>query len=1191
MRFTSFPLSTLRQNIREALYCDHTEKLHDLILNSNIDQALRERITQLAIDLVGEIRNQKESGLLEEFFREYGLSTKEGVALMSLAEALMRIPDAETKDALIEDKIAKSEWGKHLGNSGSSLVNVSTFGLMAAGTILEETSESLSGIARGLIKRLGEPVIRAAVGQAMKLLGDRFVLAETVRDALVRSKEAVSHGYTYSYDMLGEAAKTMPDADRYLRAYGEAISEITSMVSDVNDIRSNPGISVKLSAIYPRYEARQHDKAVEELGKRLGLLAKMAAKSNLGLNIDAEELERLDLSLEIIEEVLSDNELEGWDGFGVVVQAYSPCASHVIDWLYKLAIEYDRKIMVRLVKGAYWDSEIKRAQQLGMRSFPVYTRKAATDVSYIACAEKLLGLTSRIYSQFATHNAHTAAAILQIAREKAVDIDDYEFQRLHGMGDALHQTIHEKERTRSRIYAPVGVHHDLLAYLVRRLLENGANSSFINQIADDSITPEEIAADPFEILNIDKHDTCNENIKSPLNLYEGRSNSIGWDLCDTLQRAEIISSMNMFRDYQWSATPLTISEFSSDETIETVNPANVEDTVGSLITASLDDVEKAIENADKMQGVWGNLPANTRGSLLNSTATLYEKNYSEIFSLLIREAGKTYEDCIAELREAVDFLRYYAAEAVRLEGVGRPRGVVTCISPWNFPLAIFTGQIAGALAAGNTVLAKPAEVTPLIASFAVSLMHEAGIPVSAVQLLTGKGHVIGQALTGDPRISGVCFTGSLRTAQAINRSLAEGASEDAMFIAETGGLNAMIVDTTALPEQVVTDVITSAFQSAGQRCSALRVLYIQEDIAEKILEMLSGAMDQLQLGDPWQLSTDIGPVISEDARKIVLSYIDQYEKQNRVYKQLQVPSDGNFVPPTVVKVSGVEELKEEIFGPVLHVATFKSHEIDKVISAINNAGYGLTFGLHSRINARVYDISGKIKSGNIYVNRNQIGAIVESQPFGGEGLSGTGPKAGGPSYVKRFLKLGKEREQQSVNAAVIDHGTLQQAVNNLIEPSREAINTRVMPSTVGESNTLSVYPRGKILCLGPTQKDLARQISYALDSGCSLLALAPDGYEYPETIDIASGRLTILKGTAVFEDLEHIKNIAAVCFFGVKNQKKQIRLALSAREGGIIPLITESCGPEMYQLERHVCINTAAAGGDTDLLDLDDRIS
>lgn len=1187
MQFTSFPLPTLRQYIREALYCDHTEKLSDLISVSQVDQRLRSDISKHAMELVTQIRDHNERGLLEEFFREYGLSTKEGVALMSLAEALMRIPDAETQDALIEDKIANSEWGKHLGHSTSSLVNVSTFGLMAAGTILEETSESLSGIARGLIKRLGEPVIRAAVGQAMKLLGDRFVLAETIQDALKVSEDASSKGYTFSYDMLGEAAKSMEDADRYLRSYGEAISEISVYAAEDRPIRKNPGISVKLSAIYPRYEATQYDKAVKELSKRLGLLAKMAAKNNLGLNIDAEEMGRLDLSLSIIEEVLADKELQDWEGFGVVVQAYSPCAPHVIDWLYKLAIEHDRKIMIRLVKGAYWDSEIKRAQQLGMKSFPVYTRKAATDVSYILCAEKLLGFTSRIYSQFATHNAHTAAAILQLAKTKAIDIDDYEFQRLHGMGEVLHQTIHETEQTRCRIYAPVGVHHDLLAYLVRRLMENGANSSFINRIADDSIAPEDIAEDPFEVLDIEGKGACNSKIRFPLELYDGRNNSRGWDLFDTVQRAEIKNQMNMFRDFQWEAKPLTVSEVSSEEKQEIRNPADPNDILGPVVTASRSDAEQAIADAYEHRLVWSNLPAKTRASLLNNIADLYEKNYAEIFSLLIREAGKTYADCIAELREAVDFLRYYAREAVRLEGIGKPRGVITCISPWNFPLAIFTGQIAGALAAGNAVLAKPAEATPMIACFAISLMHDAGIPVSAIQYLPGKGRVLGNLLTGDHRISGVCFTGSLETARTINAKLAAGAQEDAMFIAETGGLNAMIVDTTALPEQVVTDVIISAFQSAGQRCSALRMLYIQEDIAEPILKMLAGAMAQLDIGNPWDFSTDIGPVINREAQASIIAHIEKYKPENKLYKQISAPDKGSFVPPTVLRVSGIEELGEEIFGPVLHVATYKSHQIDNVISSINRAGYGLTFGLHTRINSRVHYISRRIKAGNIYVNRNQIGAIVESQPFGGEGLSGTGPKAGGPSYVKHFLKLGKGEALQLNSADAIDKDNIQEALNNLTEPLHEAINTSAMPGTAGESNTLSVYPRGRVICLGPGDKDLDKQISYALDSGCSILALAPEAYRYPESDRFENDRLSILRGAINFEELGLLDNFDAVCFFGDIGQKRQIRIALASRQGRIIPLITETCGPEMFQLERHICINTAAAGGDTALLGIE----
>jgi len=779
----------------------------------------------------------------------------------------------------------------------------------------------------------------------------------------------VERGYTYSYDMLGEAARTEQDAARYHGAYAHAIAAIAVRAKSA-DIRENPGISVKLSALHPRYEFSQRDTMLPEMSARALQLAQAAKAANIGLNIDAEEADRLDMSLDVIEEVLSDPSLAGWDGFGVVVQAYTQRCAHVIDWLHALAERLERRIMVRLVKGAYWDTEIKRAQVLGLDGFPVFTRKPNTDVSYIACASKLLSMRERLYPQFATHNAHTAAAIIELAGN---DRDSFEFQRLHGMGEALHDVVKQSEGTRCRIYAPVGAHRDLLAYLVRRLLENGANSSFVNQIVDEDVSPETIARDPFELSD----GTTNPVVAHPSAIFKGRRNAKGWDITDPVEIARIETGRAEFAQKQWQAG---IAGFSAPRSI--LNPSDPSDTVGAVHEAAPEQVRTELDIALAAATTWEATPVEERATILRRAADLYEAHSHEFFALTAREAGKTLLDAVNELREAVDFLRYYANQAKAAERELEARGAIVCISPWNFPLAIFTGQIAAALVTGNVVLAKPAEQTPLIAARAIELLYEAGVPENALRPVYGAGDV-GASLVADSRISGVCFTGSTDVAKTIDRQLAQSAP-DAMLIAETGGLNAMIVDSTALLEQAVGDIVASAFQSAGQRCSALRILYVQRDVEERLLEMLFGAMDSLSIGDPWALSTDVGPVINDQARAGILSYLAQAEGRGRMLKQLDTPmSDGHFVPPTVIRVNGINEMPREIFGPVLHVARFGSDDLSAVVDTINARGYGLTFGLHTRIDQRVQDIVDQAKVGNFYVNRNQIGAVVGSQPFGG----------------------------------------------------------------------------------------------------------------------------------------------------------------------------------------------------------------
>ena len=1159
----SSPLAPLRQRIRAAHLAAEDPALAALIAAHPVPKALRDAAHARAVALVREIRSSGRPGLMEVFLSEYGLSTREGVALMCLAEALLRVPDRETMDDLIEDKIAPSEWGAHLGQSSSSLVNASTWALMLTGRVLQDNEgPGLAAVLQGAVKRLGEPVIRSAVARAMKELGAQFVLGQTIPEAVRRGAERATQGYTFSYDMLGEAALTADDAAKYHAAYADAITRLAAQCTS-GDIRDNPGISIKLSAIHPRYEEGQKDRVMRELVASTLELARMARDAGMGLNIDAEEADRLELSLDVIEAVLRDPSLRGWDGFGVVVQAYGKRAADVLDWLHALACEVDCRIMVRLVKGAYWDTEIKRAQVEGLDGFPVWTRKQATDVAYMCCAQKLLAMTDRIYPQFATHNAHTVAMILELAGNAR---DGFEFQRLHGMGEGLHALLRKSAGTRCRIYAPVGAHRDLLAYLVRRLLENGANSSFVNQIVDDSVPPEQVVADPLDALADAPRSAA---VRDPSDLFRPeRANARGFDLHDRDDLARIDTARAPFRRHQWQAAPrLAVAGAAQGALVEMRNPADPSDVVGQVRLALPADVAAARAAARPWQD---DAPAPARAAVLNRVADLYEEHFGEIFALVAREAGKTPRDAVAELREAVDFLRYYAARATEL--TGSARGVIACISPWNFPLAIFTGQIAAALAAGNAVLAKPAEATMLTADLAVSLMHRAGVPAAALQLLPGHGHDIGAALAADARVDGLCFTGSTATAQAINRAMAAHCAPQAPLIAETGGLNAMIVDSTALPEQAVRDIIASAFQSAGQRCSALRCLYLQEDIAKPFLRMLFGAMDELRLGDPWQHETDIGPVIDARAQQDFAAHIARARAEGRLMKQIDAPGQGHFIGPAVIAVDGIGDLQREIFGPVLHVATFRADRIDAVVDAINATGYGLTFGLHTRIDGRVEQITRRIRVGNAYVNRNQIGAIVGSQPFGGEGLSGTGPKAGGPRYVARF-QADALPGHDPVPGAAADPAAVQARLDRLAALELPCQSVRDLPGPTGESNRLSLFGRGTVLCLGPGARDAIEQCRLAREAGAQALAVAPG-------VPPALGIDGVLPRAA----LETLRGVVVVALWSSGDDLRAARQALAAREG---PLIALSAGldlPALATLERHICIDTTAAGGNAALL-------
>ncbi|MCF6302455.1 MAG: bifunctional proline dehydrogenase/L-glutamate gamma-semialdehyde dehydrogenase PutA [Devosiaceae bacterium] len=1141
---------------------DEGAVLRQLVADAELDHAARAEISITAAKLVEKIRNSARPGLMESFLAEYGLSTNEGVALMCLAEALLRVPDIITIDALIEDKIAPSNWRKHLGHSTSALVNASTWGLMLTGKVLENGEAGLVGTMRAVTRRLGEPVIRTAVAAAMREMGHQFVLGQNISDALKNAREYEEKGFTYSYDMLGEAATTEADARQYHLSYSAAISAIAESCIH-NDIRQNPGISVKLSALHPRYEMPNRERVMEELVPRVQALALLAKSAGMGLNIDAEEADRLQLSLEVIAAVLSDPALKNWDGFGVVVQAYGLNAGPVLDWLYELAARIDRKIMVRLVKGAYWDTEIKRAQVLGLNGFPVFTRKTATDVSYISNARKLLGMRDRVYPQFATHNAHTVAAILQMAGTNR----DFEFQRLHGMGENLHDIVIQENDTRCRIYAPVGAHRDLLAYLVRRLLENGANSSFVNQIVNKAVPSGEVAQDPF--LDVEKHQGEEQNpaILHPIALYGNtRANAQGWDITDKRDVEEIEKARTPFRKEQFEVGPLIAKGAKGREKVSLTNPYDPSDSVGIITQASPADVKAALTVARPWKA-----SAKRRAAILNKAANLIEKNYGLFFALAAREAGKSLPDAISELREAVDFIRFYANEALSIKRP--PLGIIACISPWNFPLAIFLGQISAGLSAGNGVIAKPAEQTPIIGAKAIELMHQAGVPCNALQFLPGAGPIIGAAISSDPAIDGICFTGSTATARHINRTMAQNLSPHAPLIAETGGLNAMIVDSTALHEQAVRDILASAFQSAGQRCSALRILYVQEDIAEELCTMLYGAMDELAYGDPWDIATDVGPVIDQTAARHFKDYIEAAHAENRVLKQLPGNGGNNHIPPTVLKVNSIANMGQEIFGPVLHLATFKADKIKQVIEDINATGFGLTFGVHSRIDDRIQLIVDTLKVGNIYVNRNQIGAVVGSQPFGGEGLSGTGPKAGGPGYLLRLTK-----PEASIKDTPLGNfakfSAVQDAINSMPEPSQLPLQTNNLPGPTGESNQLSTFGKGKILCLGPGKKMADKQANEACSAGCSALSVCIDG-------DV--------NGAISPSDLTKLTNFDAIVFWGNEQDARAYRMALAAREGAILPLITSIGDIEKYQIERHVCIDTTASGGNAELLAASDN--
>ncbi|MGI9237445.1 MAG: bifunctional proline dehydrogenase/L-glutamate gamma-semialdehyde dehydrogenase PutA [Woeseiaceae bacterium] len=1009
--------------INDLYLADEEKLVRELVEAANPGDAVREKIQGTAAQLVRAVRkNTATDGGIEAFLQQYDLSSDEGVLLMCIAEALLRIPDADTADRLIADKITSAKWKDHLGVSESMFVNASTWGLMLTGKILslDEIATSNPGQTLGrLVGRVGEPLVRTAMRQAMKIMGHQFVMGRTIGEALKRSLKNEKLPYRYSFDMLGESALTALDAQRYLENYHQGIDSIASGPQiDAPDVFSAPGISVKLSALHPRYEYTHEQRVMDELVPSVLELAKHAKDVGIGLTIDSEEAHRLELWLDIFERVYRDKALDGWDGFGLAVQTYQRRARDTMRFIEDAAAEVGRRIPVRLVKGAYWDSEIKWAQEQGISSYPVFTRKSHSDVSYLACARAALAASDKIYAQFATHNAHTLASVLHYAGPRR----DYEFQRLHGMGEELYAEVvdPEKHDRPCRVYAPVGNHEDLLPYLVRRLLENGSNTSFVNKIIDESIAVEDIIADPLTVAA--QHDCLpHQLIPRPPDIFQPeRGNSRGFNLADRSISRRLLSDMQAASTKPVTGKPIVGGKQMSGQEAPSVNPTNTDEVVGICHLAEEQHVDTALALSVKGQVAWDRMGADERARILNRAADLYEAHHAELLSLCVKEGGRTIPDSISELREAVDFFRYYAAQAKRHFGEPRVmpgptgehnsyclrgRGVFVCISPWNFPLAIFTGQVAAALAAGNAVLAKPAAPTPLIAYRAVQLMLEAGVPADVLHFVPGSGSLIGSRAVADPRVAGVVFTGSTGVAQTINQTLAHRDGPIGTLIAETGGQNAMFVDSSALPEQVVHDSIYSAFNSAGQRCSALRLLCVQEDIEPRTLDLLTGYMDELVIGDPANLSTDVGPAIDTPSRSLLEAHVERMAKEARIVHRCTLPAGhdaGTFFAPTLVEIDDIGVLTEEVFGPILHVLKFKGSELDKTVEAVNATGYGLTMGLHSRIDSRARGLVEASGAGNIYINRNMIGAVVGVQPFGGRGLSGTGPKAGGPHYVQRF---------------------------------------------------------------------------------------------------------------------------------------------------------------------------------------------
>ncbi|MBJ9974855.1 trifunctional transcriptional regulator/proline dehydrogenase/L-glutamate gamma-semialdehyde dehydrogenase [Pseudomonas sp. S75] len=1229
------PQSVLRAAITAAYRRPEQEVVPMLLEQARLTAPLAEATNKMAASLADKLRHQKSAsgraGIVQGLLQEFSLSSQEGVALMCLAEALLRIPDKGTRDALIRDKISTGNWQPHLGNSPSLFVNAATWGLLLTGRLVSTHNESgLTSSLTRIIGKSGEPMIRKGVDMAMRLMGEQFVTGETIAEALANASRFESKGFRYSYDMLGEAALTEHDAQKYLASYEQAINAI-GKASNGRGIYEGPGISIKLSALHPRYSRAQYERVMSELYPRLLSLTLLAKQYDIGLNIDAEEADRLELSLDLLERLCFEPSLAGWNGIGFVIQAYQKRCPYVIDAIIDLAKRSRHRLMIRLVKGAYWDSEIKRAQVEGLEGYPVYTRKVYTDVSYIACARKLLSVPEAIYPQFATHNAHTLSAIYHIAGQNYYP-GQYEFQCLHGMGEPLYEQVvgklaEGKLNRPCRVYAPVGTHETLLAYLVRRLLENGANTSFVNRIADHGISIQELVADP--VVSIERLGTQegsvglpHPRIPLPRELYgQERANSAGIDMANEHRLASLSCALLATAHHEWKAAPLLGCAASEAPASAVLNPADHRDVVGHVQEATVADVDNAIQCALNAAPIWQATPPAERAAILERAADLMEAEIQPLMGLLIREAGKTFANAIAEVREAVDFLRYYAVQARNdfSNDACRPLGPVVCISPWNFPLAIFSGQVAAALAAGNPVLAKPAEQTPLIAAQAVRLLLEAGIPEGVLQLLPGRGESVGAGLVGDERVKGVMFTGSTEVARLLQRNVAgrlDAQGRPIPLIAETGGQNAMIVDSSALTEQVVIDVVSSAFDSAGQRCSALRVLCLQEDSADRVIEMLKGAMAQNRMGNPDRLSVDIGPVIDAEAKAGIEKHIQAMRDKGRSVYQVALAEGedckrGTFVMPTLIELDSFDELKREIFGPVLHVVRYPRKQLDALIGQINASGYGLTLGVHTRIDETIAKVVDKVNAGNLYVNRNIVGAVVGVQPFGGEGLSGTGPKAGGPLYLYRLLSTrpsdaiarhfqradgeGKAdttlRDQQikplqALKAwAAGSQPELAALCDTFAEQSQSGI-TRVLPGPTGERNTYIVLPREHVLCLADNETDLLTQFAAVLAVGSS--AVWAEG-EPASSLRTRLPKELQAKVKLVADWSKDDVAFDAVIHHGDSDQLRGICKQVAKRAGAIVGVHGLSSGDphialERLVIERAVSVNTAAAGGNASLM-------
>ena len=1113
--------------------------------------------------LVATIRTKKTGNLMELIMAEYGLDNREGIALMNLAESLLRIPDSATISQLIADKIVNANWSAHKSHSSSLLVNASTLGLIVTKNLLQldKTNDTALSV---LKNKLSSPIIKQALLFIVKELGNRFIFANTIDKALAKAN--ISNDI-YSFDMLGESAINNSDARQYYSEYYTAISAICAN-KQTDDVKQNHSISIKLSALHPRYEYMQATDCIKQLIAKVSTLAEKAMQGNIGLTIDAEEHSRLALSRKIIEGVISQKRFQKWHGFGVVIQAYNKSCLEDITWVQQLAQRYDCKLKLRLVKGAYWDSEIKHCQEQGLINYNVFVNKKATDGAYLCCIKKLLsGDCQLIYPEFASHNALTLIAVAQQAKKYNAAC---EIQRLYGMGEPIHKIVTKDYGLQSRCYAPVGIHKDLLAYLIRRLLENSANSSFVNQILDHNLEPKQIISNPFAA--IEKFGEQPKLIPLPKDIYQPkRNNSIGFDLDDANTVTNIYAKFK-----QHSADIFKVNELTTDtyrhyeHSLQLFSPIDA-----SLVSKIAESTATSAELALRTAKIWS-ANQQQRKQVLNAAADLLEANNTQILYLLSVEAGKILKDGISELREAVDFLRYYASniEQLQLEQ-RRPKGIIACISPWNFPLAIFIGQIAAALAGQNAVIAKPAETTPTIAFFAVQLLHEAGVPRSCLQLLLCAGKSFSEWLLKSSNVNGVCFTGSNATAKTIHKCIAKNLHGITPLIAETGGINAMLIDSTALLQQAVTDVVTSAFQSAGQRCSALRVLYVQADIAQQFSEMLIDTIKTLNIGDPRAVNTDIGPLIAKTSKDKITQYVNKAKAEAKLLFQLPMTNTANYYPPTIIAVTGIAEVATEVFGPVLHFATFKAEQLDNIIDDINAKNYGLTFGIHSRINSKVEAQIAKLKVGNIYINRNQIGAVVGSQPFGGENLSGTGPKAGGPNYMRAMTskQLYRDTQLPRKQQPLAALAQIQNICNKLAAPTAQVLTSTEMPGYTGETNKLITVPRGKILCLGPTLAIALEQAQLAKQYGNTPIVVVP----------FADTRVA-LNAFVPRKLLAQIKAIDAVALSSDAEDLKAARIALANRDGKIIPLIFELEPCHKWYLERHICQDITATGGNFELM-------